>query len=74
MKNIFKTVSYYRGIIIVRGGAMFVDFVGYSYSQMYVPTNVTLQIGYPRNYIETNQQNFDKPRPLAPTKNNYSKI
>ena len=29
----------YCGIIIVQGGLMFVDFVGYPYSQIYVPRN-----------------------------------
>jgi hypothetical protein len=30
----------YCGIIIVRGGLMFVDFVGHSYRRIYIPTNL----------------------------------
>ena len=30
----------YCGLIIVRGGSMFVDFVGYTFPQIYVPTHV----------------------------------
>ena len=43
------------GIFIVRGGSMFVDFVG----------NI-----YPRNYVPTHQQNFDNPQTLTPTNKN----
>ena len=51
---------------------MFVDFVGYPYSQIYILTNVyqssklscinvMQQTNYPQNYVPTNQQNFDNP-------------
>ena len=74
----------YCGIIIVRGCLMLVDFVGFPYPRIYVPMNVgegnelscivMLQTSYPRNYVATNQQDFDNPRTLAPTSKNDSTV
>ena len=40
LKIVKKIPRTHCGIIIVRGGLMFVDFVGYPYPRIYVPTNV----------------------------------
>ena len=65
---------YWR-IIIVRGGKVFMDFLGHSYSRIYVPTNVYQinelscilmhQTSYSQYYISLNHQNFDNPRTLV---------
>ena len=38
--NITTNSSQYCGIHIVRGGSIFVDFVGYPYPRINLPTNV----------------------------------
>lgn len=57
---IWQTKFVYRGIIIVQRGSIFVDFVGYHYLRIYIPTKieqsnvssciVKQQTNYPRNY------------------------
>ena len=63
---------------------MFVDFVGYTYPQIYVPMNVLQsnelscivkqQTGYPQNYVPTNQQHLDNPGTLALKNKNDSTV
>ena len=70
------TTTNYCGIIIVRGGSMFVDLLVYPYQWIYVPMNIwqsnklsyigMQQTSYKLKYIQTNQQQFDNQRILTP--------
>ena len=60
------------------------DSVGLPYPGIYIPANVSRnnelsyifmqQTNYKQNYIPMNQQNFDNPPTLTPTKNNDSTV
>ena len=70
------TTTNYCGIIIVRGGSMFVDLLVYLYQWIYVSMNIwqsnklsyigMQQTSYKLKYIQTNQQQFDNQRILTP--------
>ena len=47
--------SEYCGFVIVRGGLMFVDFVGYLYPRIYVHTNVSQSDELPTDHAFTRE-------------------
>ena len=73
-----KTIqnTSYCGVISIRGDLIFVDFLGYPYTQKFTSQNVkqsnklhciVMQLtSYPQNYVHTNQVNFDNLSTLVP--------
>lgn len=81
-----KILEIYCGIIVVRGGPIFVAFMGNPLWRIYIPTNIyrsislifikkNSQLHYQPNFVPTNQENFGYPRTMTPkniNKNNYT--